>query len=63
MCKPRRRSQKPPWDLFHPRPQTPSWAELPRPTQRQLTQLLARLLRDRLGPQAPRAGDREAPHE
>jgi hypothetical protein len=59
----RRRFRTPPPDLFHPLPQTPTWEDLPRPTQRQLTELLARLLREQHEPKAPRAGEQEADHE
>jgi hypothetical protein len=63
MRKTRRRFQTPPWDLFHPLPQTPTWEELPRPTKRQLTELLARLLREQRDAKLPRAGGKEADHE
>jgi hypothetical protein len=63
MRKTRRRFQTQLWDLFHPLPQTPTWEELPRPTKRQLTELLARLLREQHDQKAHRAGDKEADHE
>ena len=63
MRKTRRHAQTQPWDLFHPPPQSPTWEELPRPTKRQLTELLARLLREHHEQKAPRAGDKEADHE
>jgi hypothetical protein len=63
MRKTRRRFQKQPWDLFHPLPQTPAWQELPRPTKRQLTELLARLLREQHDQKGPHVGDKEAHHE
>ena len=63
MRKTHRRLQTPPWDLFHPLPQTPTWEELPRPTKRQLTELLARLLREQRDREVPRADDKEDDHE
>jgi hypothetical protein len=62
MRKTHRRIQVQMWDLFHPRPQTPTWEELPQATKRQLTELLARLLREH-AQKALRAGDKEADHE
>ena len=52
------------WDLFHPRPQTPMWEELPGPMKRQLTELLARMLREQLQERRALRGDhKEADHE
>jgi hypothetical protein len=62
MRKANRRIQTQTWDLFHQRPQTPTWEELPRATKRQLTELLARLLREH-AQKALRAGGKEADHE
>jgi len=63
MRKTHRRFQAQLWDLFHPFPQTPTWDQLPRPTKRRLTELLARLLREQRDPTTPHAGDKEADHE
>lgn len=63
MRKTRGRFQTQPWDLFHPPPQTPTWEELPRPIKRQLTDLLARLLREQHDQKAPHADDKEVDHE
>ena len=51
------------WDLFHPRPQTPKWDDLPLPMKRQLIELLASLLREQRDQKAPPAGDKEVDHE
>lgn len=50
-------------DLFHPLPQTPTWEELPQSMKRQLTELLARLLREHHDQKAPHVGDKEVDHE
>ena len=63
MRKTRRRHPTQPWDLFHPLPQTPMWEELPRPMKRQLTELVARLLREQRDRKAPRADGKEVDHE
>lgn len=63
MRKSRRRARTQPWDLFHPRPQTPTWEELPLTMKRQLMELLARLLRERRGRKGSRVGDKEVDHE
>ena len=63
MPRTRYRLQAQPWDLFHPLPQTPTWEGLPRPAKRQLTELLARLLREQHDQKAPHASDKEADHE
>jgi hypothetical protein len=63
MHKTRGRYQTQPWDLFHPLPKTPTWEELPRPLQHQLTELLARLLRERSDQKRHLADDKEVGHE
>jgi len=63
MRKIRRHRQPQPWDLFHPRPPMPTWEELPRLMQRQLTELMARLLREQHDQEEPRGADQEADHE
>jgi hypothetical protein len=63
MSRPRHRFRVQPWDLFHPLPQTPTWEELSRPAKRQLTELLARLLREQHDQKARHASDTEVDHE
>lgn len=63
MRKTRRRLRAQPWDLFHPLPQMPTWDELPGPTKRRVTELLACLLRDHHEQKVLRATDKEAAHE
>jgi hypothetical protein len=63
MRKTRRRVRTQPWDLFHPRPQTPTWEELPQVTKRQLLELLARLLRERHDRKGSHVGTKEVDHE
>jgi hypothetical protein len=63
MRKTRRRFRAQPWDLFQPPPQLPTWEELPQSTKRQLSELLARLLREQHKQMAGHAGDKEVDHE
>lgn len=63
MRKTRRHFQTPPWDLFPPLPETPTWEELPQPAKRQLTELLARLFREQHDQKAAPLGTKEVDRE
>ena len=63
MRKTRHHFQTPPWDLFHPFPETPTWEELPQPAKQQLTELLACLFREQHDQKAAPLGNKEVDHE
>jgi hypothetical protein len=63
MHKTRRRRHRELWDLFHPRPQRPTWEELPQAVVRRVTELLARLLHEQREGEVLSDRDKELSHE
>jgi len=63
MRKPSRRLRAVQLELFHPRPETPSWPTLPPEIKRRTTMLLAQLFHEHLIDDVGPSGEEEATNE